>query len=287
MTPSSFARRVVNRVRRLRKPAPEFAITWSDRESRAKVQRGSLLHFGSNVYSQRGDDGIIREVFRRLAVERGFFIEFGGWDGIHLANTRLLFENGWSGMFIEGDEERVKVLKERYRTTPDVICLHGFVHPSSGPGRKTLDDFCDEHAIEHVDFLSIDIDGLDLNIFESLRRRPTVIAIEGGYAWHPQMSVRVPDEVAAQNLQQPLEVVVQAAKQKGYEPICFNQNLYVIDSSMAAKFEGFKHDAQSLWLDAYYDQSDAFRSHLAQLRSTHPLIRQYEAPCESKFTLKV
>jgi hypothetical protein len=283
----SFARRAFNKIRGTRPAKPEFALDWSDRESRAKVQSGSLLHFGSNVYSQRGDDGIIREIFRRLGVDRGFFIEFGAWDGIHLANTRLLFENGWGGMFIEGDAEKVKVLKERYRATPDVICLHGFVYPSPGAGRKTLDDFCDEHAIKEIDFLSIDIDGLDLNIFESLRRRPTVVAIEGGYAWHPQMTVRVPDEVAAQNLQQPLEVVVQAVKQKGYEPICLNQNLYIVDSSMASKFEDIRHDAVSLWLDAYYDQSESFRSHLSTLRATHALIRQYEAPHESKFTIKL
>jgi hypothetical protein len=190
-------------------------------------------------------------------------------------------------MFIEGDPKKAKLLMERYRTSPDVICIHGFVHPSSDGGHTTLDDFCDEHGVEQIDFLSIDIDGLDLNIFESLRRRLTLIAIEGGFSWHPQMSVRVPDEVAAKNLQQPLAVMVQAAKAKGYEPICFNQNLYLIDSRMADKFEGVRHDAESLWLDAYYDQSEAFRSYLSHFRRTNPLIRKYEAPHESKFTFNV
>jgi len=177
-----LARRAFNRIVRALKSKPKSEVSWSNRDSRAKVQRGSLLHFGSNVYSQRGDDGIIREVFRRLGVNRGFFIEFGAWDGLYLSNSRLLFENGWSGMFIEGDPKKAKLLMERYRTSPDVICIHGFVHPSSDGGHTTLDDFCDEHGVEQIDFLSIDIDGLDLNIFESLRRRPTLIAIEGGLA---------------------------------------------------------------------------------------------------------
>jgi hypothetical protein len=190
-------------------------------------------------------------------------------------------------MFIEGDPKKAKELAARYRATPDVICIEGFVYPTSEGGRKTLDDFCDEYGVQHIDFLSIDIDGLDLNIFESLKRRPTVIAIEGGFAWHPQMDERVPDDVAMKDLQQPLQVMVQAARAKDYVPICFNQNLYIIDSTLADKFEGIKHDAVSLWLDAYNDQSNEFRSHLSDFRKTHPLIHSYESARVSNLTVNV
>jgi len=189
-------------------------------------------------------------------------------------------------MFIEGDTNKAKKLKDRYSAFPDVKCIQGFVYPSSSDNHRTLDDFCDENKVDEIDYLSIDIDGLDLNIFESLRRRPTLVSIEGGFSWHPQMNTRVPDEVAS-SLQQPLAVMVEAVKKKGYEPICFNQNLYAIDLSVADKFGGVRHDAESLWLDAYYDQSEAFRSDNSQLRRANPLIRKYEAPHESEFTFKV
>lgn len=257
----------------------------SSREARAKVQRHSLLHYAADVYSQRGDDGIIREIFRRLEIDHGFFIEFGAWDGIHLSNTRLLFESGWGGMLIEGDATRAKQLVECYADYPDVLCVHGWVHPVSGPGRKSLDDFCDEHNVQEIDFLSIDIDGLDLNIFENLRRRPKVVTIEGGFSWHPQMKTRVPDEVAAKNLQQPLDVAIQAVKAKGYAPVCFNQNLYAVKADLAAPFSGFKDDTESLWLDAYYAQSQTFRDTVENIRKNNPLIRQQEAPYESQFTI--
>lgn len=259
----------------------------STREARAKVQPGSLLHYASDVFSQRGDDGIIREIFRRLGTNQGLFIEFGAWDGIHYSNTRLLFESGWSGMFIEGDAERARQLRARYASFPDIICIHGLVHAASGPGLKTLDDYCDEHGIDQIDFLSIDIDGLDLNIFEGLRRRPKVVTIEGGFSWHPQMNVRVPDEVAAQNLQQPLAVGIEAVRSRGYEPVCFNQNLYAVELDLADRFAGAKHDAESLWLDGFYAQTEAFRSYLTDFRRKNPLIREYEAPYESGFTVKI
>ena len=251
------------------------------------MQPGSLLDYSSDVYSQRGDDGIIQEVFRRLNVERGFFVEFGAWDGLHHSNARLLFERGWSGMFIEADNVKAKHLAERYAASLDVICLHGMVQPEAGDGCKTLDDYCDERGIEQIDFLSIDIDGLDLNIFEGLRRRPNLIAIEGGFSWHPQMNIRVPDEVASRNLQQPLRVAVEAVRAKNYEPVCFNQNLYAVEASDAHLFAGIRHDAESLWLDAYYAQSEGFRSWLSGFRRGNPLIQRYEAPYKAEFTVDV
>ena len=151
----------------------------SSRDARSKVQPNSLLNSKCDVYSQRGDDGIIREVFRRLNISTGSFIEFGGWDGIYLSNARLLFEKGWKGMFIEGDPKRAAELRRNYCDHSDVQCIEAFVYPKSGTHGSTLDELCDEHDIGHIDFLSIDIDGRDLNIFETLQRRPTVIAIEG------------------------------------------------------------------------------------------------------------
>src|SRR5579863_1443742 len=260
----------------------------STREARSKVQRKSLLHSCSDVYSQRGDDGIIREIFRRLEIDRGFFIEFGGWDGVHLSNTRLLFEEGWSGMFIEGDAARAKILRERYAACPDIIAIQGFVYAESGGGaRNSLDDYCDQHNVSEIDFLSIDIDGLDLNIFESLGRRPKVVAIEGGFSWHPQMKARVPDAVAAKNLQQPLAVALELVRAKGYEPVCFNQNLYAVRNEFAAPFSGYAKDAESLWLDAYFAQSESFRRSLASLRRNNSLIRECEAPYRSGFTIEL
>ncbi len=255
-------------------------------EARQRVRPESLLHFTSNVYSQRGDDGIIREVFRRLNVSRGFFIEFGAWDGIYLSNARLLYEKGWSGLFIEADDRKYKDLVRNYASRDSIRCIQSVVAPTPREGAKTLDEICDELGIgNHFEFLSIDIDGLDLNIFEHLRRRPLLLCIEGGFSWHPEMNQRVPDEVAAQNLQQPLSVAISAVRAKGYEPICFNQNLYAVERAAATQFEGGQ-DALHLWLDAYWDQSESFRTELRQFRSTNKLIVQHEKEFRSAFQIQ-
>ena len=65
-----------------------------------------MLRYYSNVYSQVGQDGIIREIFRRLNISKGYFCEFGAWDGVLHSNTRWLYEIGWEGIYIEPDEKK-------------------------------------------------------------------------------------------------------------------------------------------------------------------------------------
>ena len=83
-------------------------------DDRGRIQPESLLHYCKNIHSQRGDDGIIAEIFRRLGVQRGFFVEFGGWDGVYLANSRALFESDWGGAFIEADSQKFADLRRNY-----------------------------------------------------------------------------------------------------------------------------------------------------------------------------
>lgn len=253
-----------------------FKVEKNSREFRQKVQEKSLLHSYSNIYSQRGDDGIISEIFKRLKVDSGFFIEFGAWDGIYLSNCRLLFEKGWGGLFIESDRDRCMDLKKEYSPYPDIVCANEMVSPDGKNGKK-LDDIIDSCNIKkEISFLSIDIDGLDLNIFESLKVRPLVVCIEGGFSWHPSISERVPNEIAKRNLQQPLKVAVESVIKNGYQPVCFNQNLYAVRKEYTDLFADIDASAERLYLDAFYFFDDNFRSHLVSFRKNNQDVQALE-----------
>jgi nitrogen regulatory protein PII-like uncharacterized protein len=131
-----------------------------------------------NIFSQNGEDGIINEVFELLPTPQKICIEFGAWDGFHLSNTANLWANqNWKGILIEADKQKFIDL---INNTADYncVCINEFV---SFPEENTLEIILDRHRVDYsnIAFLSIDIDGDDWYVFESLKKlHPTVICCE-------------------------------------------------------------------------------------------------------------
>jgi hypothetical protein len=248
----------------------------SDPADRGRIQPASLLHRCKNVYSQRGDDGIIAEIFSRLGIEHGCFVEFGAWDGVYLANSRALVERQWNGVFIEADPAKFEKLRRNYVDCADIRCINEWVgHP--GDEGRSIDDIASEHLPgREIDFMSIDIDGLEYRILETMALRPKAMCIEGGFAWNPAFTKRVPDAVARNNLAQPLSVMIDVGRGAGYVPVCFNQNVFLVRSDLSEPFSSIRNDALTLWRDAWFNESDAFRSDLLAFRSRNPLVRGEE-----------
>ncbi len=131
-----------------------------------------------NVHSQNGEDGIIEELARRLGIARGHCVEFGAWDGVHLSNTCNLIRNrGWSATLIEGSEDRFRDLERNMAPYPEVRCLRRWVE-FEGPA--ALEGILEAQGVPRdFELLSIDVDGVDYHIFESLQKvRPRIVIIE-------------------------------------------------------------------------------------------------------------
>ena len=58
-------------------------------------------------YSQNDEDSFVLDLYKKKNIDNCFFFEFGAWDGIHYSNCRLLFENNWSGCFVELDKKKI------------------------------------------------------------------------------------------------------------------------------------------------------------------------------------
>ncbi|HYZ63778.1 MAG TPA: hypothetical protein VE650_15115 [Acetobacteraceae bacterium] len=128
-----------------------------------------------NEHSQNGEDGILEKILAELGIQRGFFVEFGAWDGKHWSNTYRLVGQQWRGCLIEGDPAK---FAELGRNVPgdEVIKVQAWIAPT---GPMSLDEILRRHGVEHVDLLSIDIDSDDLAIWESLSAyTPTIVIIE-------------------------------------------------------------------------------------------------------------
>lgn len=193
----------------------------------------ALLSHSRNEFSQNGEDGIIEELFRRLNVVRGTCCEFGAWDGIHFSNTRRLLLGGWSGMQIEGDAAKAAALSETYRENPRVTCICRFVDAGSNSLSALAREFAVPYSAD-LDFLSVDIDGLDYEVLENLDIRPKVICIEVNAGHDPESVRRLPREVAASNVGQPLGVFVDIARAKEYALVCYTGNAFFVRRNLLA-----------------------------------------------------
>ena len=136
-----------------------------------------LSDYGSNVYSQNGEDGIVEKIFSLIGTTTRLCVEFGAWDGFHLSNTASLWaKQGWTGVLIELDPGRFKQLVENTRKY-NCRCIAAKV---GNAGQDTLENILKRESISGpIDLLSIDIDGDDYYILQSLEElKPRVIICE-------------------------------------------------------------------------------------------------------------
>lgn len=205
----------------------------------------NLLDFRWDKYSSRGNDGIIRYILDKINIHHGKFVEFGAMDGICGSNCRRLFEEGWSGLFIESDQERFQQLRANYKDNNNIVCYNALVGLEGG---DLFDKIVNKTIGIEIQFCSIDIDGLDLEVFETFREvLPDLICIEGGQMLHPDHK-RVDKSIAQHNIQQSLGVMNKSFEDKGYKLLCTYQDSFFIKKNFFDLF-----DVSSNLMDLYFD----------------------------------
>jgi hypothetical protein len=141
-----------------------------------KSTNNEINNFEFKAFSQNGEDGIISEIFKRLNIESGYFVEFGVQDGLE-TNTSLLLFKKWKGIWIEADKLYFDLILENYKHVIDnnqLIVLNEFIK------KNNLEEILNKYNLP-VDFelLSIDIDSNDYWVWDSLNTyQPKVIVIE-------------------------------------------------------------------------------------------------------------
>jgi hypothetical protein len=127
-----------------------------------------LSLFASNQYSQFGEDGILAEIISRIGEGARRCIEFGAWDGFHFSNTAALWTRGWEAVLIEADQSRFEDLVKATSAAPQ--CLPVCARVGWRRGIDTLEDILFSLKVPTAcDVLSIDIDGDDIRVLESLQ----------------------------------------------------------------------------------------------------------------------
>jgi hypothetical protein len=74
----------------------------------------SLDEVEFQVFSQRGEDGIIQYIINKIAIPNKIFVEFGV-ETYSESNTRfLLLNNNWSGLVLDGCSKNIEFIKKDF-----------------------------------------------------------------------------------------------------------------------------------------------------------------------------
>lgn len=168
--------------------------------------------------SQFKQDQYLQQLFFKNK-RSGTFVEVGAADGIQCSNT-LFFERnlGWRGMCIEPSPEPFKKLRKNRKS----ICVNRAISDKAGNAQFVvsgllsglrepmdprhverikhtykknlhtitvqccrLDELMKQHNIKHVDYLSLDVEGGEMNVLRSINWDEVtidVLSVEGNYS---------------------------------------------------------------------------------------------------------
>jgi len=149
----------------------------------------SLKAFEKNIQSQFGEDGVIEEIFNRIGTTNKMCVEFGAWDAIHLSNVWNLWNHkDWKALLIEGDKAKYELLASNTKEFNNVHPYLAYVAPD---GENSLDSILEKVNFPiDLDMLSIDIDGDDYYILETLNNfKPRLILIEYNPTMPPDVDI--------------------------------------------------------------------------------------------------
>lgn len=126
------------------------------------------------VFSQHGEDGVVQAILSKIPVKHHYLVEFGAHDGCHMSNSRYLIKKGWNALLIEGDNRFFKQLERLYFDNKKVITKQKML---------TINNINEVFHYANVpidfDFLSIDVDGPDYDLWKALTGyEPSIVMIE-------------------------------------------------------------------------------------------------------------
>ena len=149
---------------------------WQIQDIPEKNETNKELSFHeASLFSQNGEDGIIRYIFSQIGFESRYFVEFG--FGAHQCNSlRLILHENFKGLMMDGSEEQCRIfnLTCKEKGISDVHAVNAFID------RDNLEHLIRSNNVPaEIDFLSIDVDGNDYWFWRCLQCiNPRVICIE-------------------------------------------------------------------------------------------------------------
>ena len=204
--------------------------------------------FEYQVTSQNNEDGIINHIFDQLKIDKLNIIEIG-FD-YYQNNSLGILKKCNKALFVDGDSKKAiilrNVLKLFYPKTKTTV--QNALVDIDNINKIKEKNFNDE---EEIDFLSIDVDGIDYYLFKEINFKPKLICIEYNFWFGKDLSCAEPYEKnytldsLSDYVGASLKAITGLANSKGY-------HLIAIDSACVNAFfirDDLKHNFEILNLE--------------------------------------
>ena len=194
----------------------------------------NIQDYEFQVFSQFGDDGIIRYLINNIKITKNKFIEFGV-ENYEEANTKFLLESfNWEGLIIDSDNNYVSDIKKKnYYWRYNLNVANEFI------SKENINSIINDNNFSgEIGILSIDIDGNDYWIWEEINTvTPSIVVIEYNALFGDKLSVTIPyNKNFSRNNNQnnnqnknvyygaSLNALFKLGNKKNYSLICTNSN---------------------------------------------------------------
>jgi FkbM family methyltransferase len=178
------------------------------------IREKYFYDYAIKSYSQEGEDMILKRLFEKK--ETGFYVDVGAHHPKRFSNTYYFYKKGWYGINIDAMPGSMDLFKKHrprdinieaaISDKKEVLIYYIFNEPALNGFCKeisesrngsnsyfidkkisivtvTLDEILNKYMLinKEIDFLTIDVEGLDFNVIKSLnlnKYQPKVILIE-------------------------------------------------------------------------------------------------------------
>jgi FkbM family methyltransferase len=100
------------------------------------------------MYSQHGEDLFIAAYFTG---RKGRFLDIGAYDGVHLSNTRILMDLGWTGVCVEPSPFAYPWLAKNVEQFPGVEAVEAAIVPDTSSVNGKVRFWAVEDALSTTD----------------------------------------------------------------------------------------------------------------------------------------
>ena len=217
-----------------------------------------LNKFGKKCFSQTDEDGITIEILKRIKkLSNGSFAELGVGDGTE-NNTLILIAMGWRGFWVGGgnlaidinaNNKKIKYLKS-WITKENIL--------------QTFQKGMNHFNFKNIDLISIDLDGNDYYIVETLLKNkifPKIFILEYNGKFPPPIKFKIdynPKHSWSEDdyFGASLSTFNELMKKNNYKLICCNShsgaNCFFIKKEFARHFKDIPKNIEKIYCEPRY-----------------------------------